>query len=140
MRQLLQNLVGNALKFHREDQPPVVRIDSVAVETPTRAVAGHEAGSPVYRVTIQDNGIGFDPKYVDRIFNPFQRLHGRGEYEGTGIGLAICRKIAERHGGSITATSALGDGSTFMVTLPSRQPSPDKHPACTAGDGELKNE
>jgi signal transduction histidine kinase len=70
------------------------------------------------RLTVADNGIGFDEKYLDRIFNVFQRLHGRGEYEGTGIGLAVCRKIAERHGGSISARSSPGVGSTFIVTLP----------------------
>jgi signal transduction histidine kinase len=74
---------------------------------------------------VQDNGIGFDEKYLDRLFQPFQRLHGRGEYEGSGIGLAICRKIAERHGGSITARSTPGEGSTFIVTLATRQKSPD---------------
>jgi signal transduction histidine kinase len=67
---------------------------------------------------VQDNGIGFDEKYLDRIFGVFQRLHGRGEYEGTGMGLAICRKIVDRHGGSITARSAPGHGATFLVTLP----------------------
>ena len=69
-----------------------------------------------------DNGIGFDEKYRDRIFQVFQRLHGRDEYEGTGVGLAICKKIADRHGGSITATSRPGEGATFVVTLPARHP------------------
>ena len=72
----------------------------------------------MHALTVADNGIGFDEKYLDRIFNVFQRLHGRGAYEGTGIGLAVCRKIAERHGGSITARSTPGVGSTFVVTLP----------------------
>ncbi len=71
---------------------------------------------------VEDNGIGFDEKYLDRIFVLFQRLHGRTAYEGTGIGLAICRKIADRHGGSITAKSAPGEGSTFIITLPLNQP------------------
>ena len=115
MRQLLQNLIGNALKFHRAGAPPVIR------------VAGHvgvtvERGVPSYQLLIEDNGIGFDEKYLDRIFTPFQRLHGRERYEGTGMGLAICRRIAERHLGSITATSAPGSGTTFIVTLPSMQP------------------
>jgi signal transduction histidine kinase len=74
-----------------------------------------------YRVDISDNGIGFDEKYLDRIFEVFQRLHGRDEYEGTGVGLAICRKIVERHRGSISAKSQPGQGATFEVTMPSVQ-------------------
>ena len=107
MRQLLQNLVSNALKFRRDDVAPSVSI---------HATVDEEAGRCELRVA--DNGIGFDEKYLDRIFNVFQRLHGRGKYEGTGIGLAICRKIAERHGGSIDARSKPGQGATFIVTLP----------------------
>jgi len=114
MRQLLQNLIGNALKFQQARTPPVVRIH-----------ARVEGKPPVYRLRVEDNGIGFDPKYAERIFNVFQRLHGRGEYEGTGMGLAICRRIAERHGGTITATSLPGQGSTFLVELPARQTPPD---------------
>jgi light-regulated signal transduction histidine kinase (bacteriophytochrome) len=71
---------------------------------------------------VEDNGIGFDEKYLDRIFQVFQRLHGRSEYEGTGVGLAICRKIAERHGGSIAAHGRPGEGAAFVVTLPARHP------------------
>ncbi|MBB4636682.1 PAS domain S-box protein [Longimicrobium terrae] len=106
MRQLLQNLIANALKFHRDGVAPVVRITA----------APAEGGMTAIRV--RDNGIGFDERYLDRIFTPFERLHGRREYEGTGIGLAICRKIAERHGGGITAHSTPGEGATFVVTLP----------------------
>jgi signal transduction histidine kinase len=72
-------------------------------------------------IYIQDNGIGFDVQYLERIFQPFQRLHGRSQYEGSGIGLAICRRIVERHGGSITAQSQPGEGATFIVRLPVRQ-------------------
>jgi len=71
---------------------------------------------------VSDNGIGFDERYLDRIFQVFQRLHGRGTYEGTGVGLAICKKIAERHGGAITARSKPGEGSVFVVTLPRTPP------------------
>jgi PAS domain S-box-containing protein len=110
MRQLLQNLVSNALKFRRDDVAPVVSLRAT-VEPEGRRV----------ELRVEDNGIGFDEKYHDRIFNLFQRLHGRGKYEGTGIGLAICRRIAERHGGSIRARSTPGQGSTFIVSLPLRQ-------------------
>jgi PAS domain S-box-containing protein len=108
MRQLLQNLIGNALKFHRAGEPPAVE------------VRGETSDNNHCRLTVADNGIGFDEKYLDRIFTPFQRLHGRGEYEGTGMGLAVCRKIVERHGGTITARSAPGAGTTFIVELPLR--------------------
>ncbi len=110
MRQLLQNLIGNALKFHRQQEPPIVKIYS--------QTTNGENGSEVCRIIVEDNGIGFDEKYIERIFNVFQRLHGRSEYEGTGIGLAICRKITERHQGSITAKSQPRQGASFIVTLP----------------------
>jgi len=106
MRQLLQNLIGNALKFRREHFKPLVKVSS-------RPVNGAHC-----ELRVEDNGIGFDMKYLERIFGMFQRLHGREHYEGTGVGLAICRKIAERHGGQITAESAPGRGATFIVTLP----------------------
>ena len=73
------------------------------------------------RISVADNGIGFDEKYLDRIFTPFQRLHGRNEYEGTGIGLAVCRKIVERHGGTLTARSSAGNGAMFIATMPITQ-------------------
>ena len=110
MRQLLQNLIGNALKFHRKDVPPVIQ-----VRCQRNGDNGH------CHLEVEDNGIGFDEKYLERIFGVFQRLHGRGEYEGTGVGLAICRKIAERHNGNITAKSKPGQGATFIVTLPVHQ-------------------
>jgi light-regulated signal transduction histidine kinase (bacteriophytochrome) len=75
----------------------------------------------LYTITVEDNGIGFDEKYLDKIFTVFQRLHGRAEYEGSGIGLAVCRKIVERHYGSITAESKPGFGSKFIFRLPSHQ-------------------
>mgnify|MGYP001100986643 CR=1 FL=1 len=112
MRQLFQNLIGNALKFHRPDAPPVVRVSAYEV-------FGDDKSKPfAYELRFTDEGIGFEEVYLDRIFQVFQRLHGRTEYDGTGMGLAICRKIVERHSGTITATSEPGKGSTFAVTLP----------------------
>lgn len=116
--QLFLNIIGNSLKFHKEGETPVV---TVRAELCGRGGAGApDADNPWCRIEISDNGIGFDGKYVDKIFNMFQRLHGRGEYEGTGIGLATCRKIIERHGGSVTAKTAPGEGATFIVLVPAR--------------------
>jgi PAS domain S-box-containing protein len=109
MRQLFQNLIGNALKFHKPGEKPMVHVSSVS---------NNDSGC---QIVVEDNGIGFDEQYLEKIFAPFQRLHGRSEYEGTGMGLAICKKIVERHGGSITAKSNPGADSTFIITLPVRQ-------------------
>lgn len=119
MRQLFQNLIANAVKFHRPGVPPVVEIRGEIVTQPPATSEAQPI--PMARVTVKDNGIGLDEKYLDRIFEVFQRLHGKHEYEGTGVGLAICRKIVERHGGTITAQSREGDGATFVVLLPLRQ-------------------
>jgi signal transduction histidine kinase len=116
MRQLFQNLIGNALKFRRPEVPPLVKVSAA-----TLVSAGNGEGppaTPTYQIAVEDNGIGFEPEYAGRIFEMFQRLHGRGEFEGTGMGLAICRKIVERHGGTISATSTPHQGSRFVVTLP----------------------
>ena len=117
VRQLLQNLIGNALKFQPPDGKPLVRIHGRLVASTDPATAPEE----YCELVVQDNGIGFDEKYLDRIFAVFQRLHGRQEYEGTGIGLAVCRRIVDRHGGRITAQSKPGEGATFIVQLPVRQ-------------------
>ncbi|MDT5268228.1 MAG: hypothetical protein QOH49_414 [Acidobacteriota bacterium] len=124
MRQLLQNLIGNALKFHKPDEPPLVKVWCERVAS--GGVNKGQAGGDLCRIHVADNGIGFDEKYLDRIFTVFQRLHGRHAYEGTGVGLAVVRRIAERHGGSITATSEPGRGSTFVVTLPASQHTGDR--------------
>lgn len=109
MRQLLQNLIGNALKFRRPDATPEVTVE------------GHIADD-VAEISVTDNGIGFDPQYATRIFRAFERLHGARTYPGTGIGLALCRKIVERHHGTITAESEPGHGATFTIRLPVQQP------------------
>lgn len=120
MRQLLQNLISNSLKFHQPGVHPLITLQA-EIRKQQDASNDKVAVSKVCHIRVSDNGIGFEEKYLDRIFTVFQRLHYRNEYEGTGVGLAICRKIAERHGGSITATSKLGEGATFMVTLPLHQ-------------------
>ena len=108
MLRLFQNLIANALKF-RSSEPPHIK------------VYGRFNGQEVCEILVRDNGIGFAPQFAERIFKPFQRLHGREEYEGTGMGLAICRKIVERHGGNIRAESEPGKGSTFIIRLPTKQ-------------------
>ena len=113
MRQLFQNLLSNALKFRSPDRAPVVRVS---------AEADSGVDGPGWILRFQDNGIGFDPRYADKVFAPFQRLHARQEYEGTGIGLAIVRRIVERHRGSIHAEGRPGEGATFVIRLPARQP------------------
>lgn len=106
LRQLFQNLIANALKYRQADLPPKVE------------VKGRKLPGKIYEITVQDNGIGFEEKYAERIFQPFVRLHGRHEYEGTGIGLATCEKIVARHGGRITVRSRPGEGSIFIIRLP----------------------
>jgi signal transduction histidine kinase len=121
MRQLLQNLIANGLKFRREGVPPRVTVSAELLPAELGETEVAPGLPPRVRLAVADNGIGFEEKYLDRIFGVFQRLHARHEYPGTGIGLAICRKIAERHEGTITAHSAPGAGSTFIITLPLRQ-------------------
>jgi signal transduction histidine kinase len=115
MRQLLQNLLGNALKFRREGVPPEIDVEA------------HVSGG-VAELTIRDNGLGFDPQYATRIFRAFERLHGTSAYPGTGIGLALCRKIVERHHGTITADSTPGEGALFTIRLPVEQPADSAPP------------
>jgi PAS domain S-box-containing protein len=109
MRRLLQNLLGNALKFRRKDVPVVVDLGASS------------SGDGTCTITVSDNGIGFKTEHAEKIFRLFERLHARAQYDGSGMGLAICRKIVERHGGSIAATSTTGQGATFIVTLPVTQ-------------------
>ncbi len=111
MAQLFLNLINNGLKFHKADVPPIVSVSA-------RTIPATRNQPESCEISVADNGIGFDEKYTDRIFTIFQRLHGRGEYEGTGIGLAVCRKIVDRHDGSIVPKSTPGQGATFITTLP----------------------
>ena len=133
IRQLLQNLVSNALKYRHPGRAPAIEVrvgavPGITVQSWARAAGPGEfertgtGHRKLVRIEIADNGIGFEDKFSEQIFEPFQRLHGPDEYEGTGIGLAICRKIVQRHGGTITAASRMGEGSTFIFTLPLRSP------------------
>ena len=121
MRQLFQNLIGNALKFSRPNEKPMVKISGIGLKDRVRWREIDGTAREMVQLTVSDNGIGFDQKYVEKIFQVFQRLHGREAYEGTGMGLAITRKIAEHHSGEITAKSKPGEGATFIVTLPAKQ-------------------
>mgnify|MGYP000846749943 FL=1 len=109
IRQLFQNLIANAVKFQPPDQQPQIRVYSEKTDPQT------------VRITVQDNGIGFDSAHIDNLFQPFRRLVSRQDYEGNGMGLAICRKIVERHGGKINVDSVMGQGAKFIVTLPVHQ-------------------
>ena len=109
LHQLFYNLINNSLKFTRQDALPVITITGRLVE---------ESGQSLARITVADNGIGFDQQYAASVFNSFTRLHAKDRYEGTGLGLALSKKIAERHGGSITAISSLGQGTSIIVQLP----------------------
>jgi PAS domain S-box-containing protein len=121
IRQLMQNLLSNALKFQPHGKQPVVIVSSrIISDSSGKETTIAPDTNPVWEISVQDNGIGFDEKHLEKIFAVFQRLHGRTEYEGTGIGLAVCRRILERHGGSITARSQPAKGATFLFTLPSR--------------------
>ncbi len=111
MRQLMQNLISNAIKYHRPGEPARVHVWSLPDVEPGWAA-----------LVVRDEGIGFDPGQAERIFQPFERLVGRSQYEGSGVGLAICKKIVERHGGTIQADARPGEGATFTVRLPLRQP------------------
>lgn len=121
VQQLLQNLISNAIKFRQPGRTPRVRVTSSCLECQNSGRKRNSAGLENIQLCVIDNGIGFEEKYAERIFQPFQRLHNQDTYEGTGMGLAICRKIVERHGGILTARSKPGDGATFIVTLPVRQ-------------------
>ena len=127
MRQLFQNLISNGLKFHRPDEKPSILVCGKIVEMKDYQLPGALPGEEACLIMVKDNGIGFSKEYAEKIFALFQRLHGRSEYEGTGIGLAVCRKITDRHGGSIVAKSSEGEGATFIVTLPVKQTQNNNH-------------
>ncbi len=111
MQQLFQNLIGNAIKFKHDDRPLVIRVTITQECSP----------DGLCQIVVEDNGIGFSPEHHERIFGMFKRLHGNKVYDGTGIGLALCQKIVERHGGTISATGQDGEGATFVLRLPIHQ-------------------
>lgn len=120
MRQLFQNLISNSLKFRKPDVRPEIIIKTTEVsasELPIEELKSNNQ-QEYWKIAVTDNGIGFEQKYVEKIFAVFQRLHGRSDYEGTGIGLSICKKICENHKGAISAISEEGKGTTFFVFLP----------------------
>ena len=110
MRQLFTYLTSNAVKFHKKGAAPEI------------SIASHDLGNGYWEIMVNDNGIGIDEKHSDRIFKPFERLHGRNEHEGIGMGLALCQKIVTRHGGTISVKSKPGQGATFIITLPEQGP------------------
>lgn len=118
LRQLFLNLISNALKFTKPDVAPVIRITSKIVKGNKIENENVFSDQKYLHITVADNGIGFNPEYASKIFEVFQRLHGKGEYEGTGIGLAICSKIAENHNAVIKATSKVNEGATFHIYFP----------------------
>jgi light-regulated signal transduction histidine kinase (bacteriophytochrome) len=120
MRQLFYNLISNAIKFQRKDRQPVINI---FLEHIAPVNSNHEKylnGVPYYKISVSDNGIGFDAKYAEDIFMVFKRLHSYHEYEGTGIGLTICKKIVDKHNGYLTAFGDLNAGATFVIELPEK--------------------
>jgi PAS domain S-box-containing protein len=135
MRRLLLNLVGNALKFQPPGNAPVVKITSrilnrlsmsetTLIKREPGTLNPEKTSDQLCEITVADNGIGLDEQYSEKIFAVFQRLHGRNEFEGTGVGLAICRRITDRHQGTIRVQSQLGKGTSFIITLPVQQPLP----------------
>jgi light-regulated signal transduction histidine kinase (bacteriophytochrome) len=122
MRQLFHNLISNALKFRKKNVQPVIEIKAEKINKEINGVPIRMSeGVGYYKIVVSDNGIGFDPKYAEEIFMVFKRLHSYHEFEGTGVGLSICKKIIEKHQGFITANGKPEEGSTFVIGLPERQ-------------------
>jgi light-regulated signal transduction histidine kinase (bacteriophytochrome) len=128
IRPLFENLLSNALKYSKKDEPPVIKIHSEIIA----ATTSNKEPVQYCRIYIQDNGIGFDQVYAEQIFDMFRRLHVHSEFEGTGIGLTLCKKIVEKHNGFISVQSKVGKGSTFIISLPVHQATVEKTGDATA--------
>jgi signal transduction histidine kinase len=124
MRPLLSNLIENALKYSKKDVPPEINIYAENNWQDKKKEQFNGTGKQFCKIFVQDNGIGFDQKYAEQIFDMFVRLHGNSEYEGTGIGLALCKQIAEKHHGFISALSKENEGATFIISLPVKSSEP----------------
>lgn len=121
MRQLFYNLISNSIKFQSKDRRPVIKISLGNIDPDDSQIKEkYISGVPYYKISVSDNGIGFDAKYAEEIFMVFKRLHSYHEYEGTGIGLSICKKIVDKHNGYLTAYGDLNEGATFIIELPER--------------------
>jgi len=118
IKQVFQNLISNSIKFSSQDRPPVIRIFC----NPANATSGEADEGAFCHIVVADNGIGFEKEYQERIFSLFERLNNKDQYEGSGIGLSITRKIIERHHGTISAESTPGEGARFTISLPVKQP------------------
>jgi signal transduction histidine kinase len=121
IRQLFQNLISNAIKFTKPDVAPIVQIKSEILKGEDIEQEGLDNHKEYCKITVKDNGIGFDQQYADKIFELFQRLHTRNEYQGTGIGLAVCKKIVDKHNGKINVSSKINEGTLFTIILPINQ-------------------
>jgi light-regulated signal transduction histidine kinase (bacteriophytochrome) len=122
MQQMFYNLLSNAIKFRKKTEAPEIHIHSEKIKPGNQWKLNAPGNIDYYKITVSDNGIGFDPKYAEEIFMVFKRLHSYHEFEGTGVGLSICKKIIEKHSGVITADSKSGKGSDFILVLPRKQP------------------
>ena len=121
MKQLFTNLISNAIKFRKQGVAPTIKIKTEAMGSREKSERGLFQSCVYHKISIQDNGIGFDEVYANRIFQVFQRLHGKSEYPGSGVGLAICKKIMDYHHGQIFASSTLGEGANFTIIIPEKQ-------------------
>lgn len=121
MKQLFSNVMSNAIKFRKQDVQPVITINAHKATKPEKLHYELKQSETYFVVDIKDNGIGFDQEYAEKIFQIFHRLHGKSEYPGSGIGLAICKRIIDNHHGTISAISAALQGATFTIVLPQKQ-------------------